>query len=166
MHPVTRARFGLLASVTLLVVLLGTATVWLRRSASPAGAPADLSAVDLRRLASAEVPLDRGRTLVVVLSADCSHCLETARLIGRFDGQTYRLGLYFVILGKPEELEPFFQSIEAWPPYRLASAAEYAEFGGDDPPTIYLLSDGLVQARWAGAAFNLDVLRAALAGLP
>lgn len=117
---------------------------------------------DVRRFASADLPLDRGLALVLFLSMDCSHCLETARLVGGFDAAAHNLGVYLVLLGRPDEVEPFFQTIGARLPYCLAAPQDYAPFVDDVPPTLYLLADGAVRAQWPGGRFNLELLKAEL----
>ena len=117
---------------------------------------------DIGRFASPEFPLNRGLVLLVFLSTDCSHCLETARQIATFDAAAHDLRITFILLGRPAEVEPFFQSVGTWTPYQLATPQDYADFAGEDPPTLYLLSHGSVLAQWSGSHFNLDVLSAEL----
>lgn len=125
----------------------------------PAGAvPEPMQVRDFSRLASPELPLDRGLALVVILAMDCSHCIETARLIGTFDAAAHGLQVYFVLYGDPAEVDPFFATIGTTPPYCLATAEDYADFAGEDPPAIYLLRDGSIRAEWPGTRFNLVVL--------
>jgi hypothetical protein len=153
-----RARVILLVSVAVAaaLALMGLARLLGAPRRNLSAAPARV--LDFERFASAELPLNRGRALVLFLSPTCSHCLETARWVGAFDAEAHGLRVYFAILGKPEEVEPFCQTIEAWLPYFLVTPRDYADFAGDDPPTIYLLHHGRVSAQWPGSRFNLEVL--------
>ncbi len=154
-----RAIFAV--SLTVALLLVGLSLFLLGRQRAAAGAAPEHT-LDVGRFASPEVPLDRGLALVLFLSPDCSHCIEAARLVGTFDAAAHGLRVYYVLLAKPEEIEPFFQSIGHAAPYCLATAPDYAEFAGDFPPTLYLLNDGRVSVRWLGWDFNLKKLSEAL----
>lgn len=150
-----RAGWILLAALVIVIAL----SLILRTLPRPtAAAPGLAPARDFGRFASPELPLDRGRVLVVVLAMDCERCVETARLIGTFDAAAHGLQVYFVLFGPPAEVDPFFATIGTRLPYCLATAADYADFAGEDPPAIYLLKDGAIQAEWPGTSFNLVVL--------
>jgi len=148
----------LVAVVAILVILLALSRMVHTLSPPGGKVPEPTPVRDLSRFASPELPLDRGTALVVVLAMDCSHCIETARLIGTFDAAAHGLQVYFVLFGPPAEVDPFFATIGTRLPYCLATAADYADFAGEDPPAIYLLKDGSIRAEWPGARFNLVVL--------
>lgn len=144
---------GCLVAVIVLALLSVVATL---RPPAPGAEPE--RATDVRRFASPDLPLDQGLALVLFLAMDCPHCVETARMIATFDAAAHGLRVYFMLSGKPEEVEPFLQTLGTWPLYRLVPPGEFAEFVGDDPPAIYLLADGRLRAQWPGRRFNLAAL--------
>jgi len=141
------------------MALLLAAALWVRLARDRRVPAPPVRVLDLSRFASPELPLDRGLALVVFMAMDCAHCIEAAQMIGNADLGAQGVSACFIMLGKPEEVGPFFDRIGAWVPYILTTPADYAEFAGEDPPGIYLLEQGAVRAHWSGSAFNLTVLR-------
>ncbi len=169
-HDAAPARHGprprrrpaaLLLALGLALVLAGVARC--RPGQGRPAAPEQPPPADLRRLASPELSLDQGLTLAVLLSLDCQHCLETARLLAGADTESLGLRVVFLLLGEPRGVDAFFDQVGARVPYALISPADYAEFAGSDPPTLYLLNHGAVAARWSGTGFSLEALRDAAA---
>lgn len=156
-----KMRAILALSLAAALFLFGLTLFLLGRRHAAAGAAPE-HALDVGRFATPELPLDRGLALVLFLSPDCSHCIEAAGLVGTFDAEAHGLRVYYVLLAKPKEVEPFFQTIGHAAPYCLATPQDYAEFAGDFPPTLYLLNHGQVSARWLGWEFNLTKLSEAL----
>jgi hypothetical protein len=150
--------FGVL--IGLLLVTAVMAAILLTRSPAKATPP---PLPDLRALASPEFPIDQGKALVLVLAMDCGHCIQAAEQVGTFDTEANDLHVFFLLYGRDEEVDLFFAQVGKRFPYRLATDQEYADFGGDDPPAVYLLRDGKTRARWMGYRFNLQVLQTELA---
>lgn len=163
MDPEARARakrvaIGLLGFLLVAVVVL--VVVLLNR---PADTKAPPSLPDLTRLASPDFPIDRGTSLVLVLAMDCDHCILAAQHAAAFDAKAYGLDIYCLLYGQPKEVDVFFAKVGAQFAYRLATAQEYADFAGDDPPAVYLLRNGKTQAVWTSYRFEPQALRAELA---
>lgn len=157
-----KARRAIVAAVAVVVLLVAVFRIAhaLHRPSPPATPPPNR---DFSRFASPELPLDRGLALVVVLAMDCGHCRETAKIVGTFDAEALAVGIYFILSGKPEEVDPFFEAIGASVPYHLATMAEYLDLVADEPTAVCLLSNGQMRAEWPPRQFSLRALRDELA---
>ncbi|MBN2449070.1 MAG: hypothetical protein JXR77_01695 [Lentisphaeria bacterium] len=152
---------GILLVLGLAAALAATVALIVFRAPRAEPQPAPDATLDFRRFASPEFPLNQGLALVVFLSADCSHCMETARYVAGLDTEEHGTRVYFVILGEPAEIDSLLHTLGAQLPYCVATPLDYAEFAGDDPPTLYLLRDGRPEARWPGSIFHVDLLHEA-----
>ena len=148
-----RRKWGLAAGLAVLPLLIAL-LLWRRPNTEVPPAPLP----DFSRFASAGMPLDQGLVLVAVLAMDCHNCIETARLIGTFDAAAHDLRVFFILYGEPGELEVFWAEVGTEVPYCMASAHDYAELAGEEPPTMYLLEDGSVRKCFAGNRFSLLIL--------
>lgn len=161
--PEARARakrvvIGLLGFLLVAVVVLVVVLV-----SRPAGRKTPPPLPDLTRLASPDFPIDQGKALVLVLAMDCDHCILAAQQTATFDAKAYGLNVYCLLYGQPEDVDAFFAEVGAQFPYRMATAQEYADFAGDDPPAVYLLRNGKTQAMWISCRYELPALRTELA---
>jgi len=159
---VRKARRAISAVVAVAVLLL--TVFWIvhalgRDSLPVAAGPSR----DFSRFASPELPLDRGLALVVVLAMDCGHCRQTAQMVGTFDAEALGVRIYFILSGKPDEVDPFFAAIGASAPYHLATKGEYLNLVADDPTAVCLLRNGELRTEWPARDFNLRALREELA---
>ncbi len=148
-----RRKWGLAAGLAVLA-FLAVLPLWRRPAAEEPPEPLP----DFHRFAPAGMPLDQGLVLVVVLAMDCHNCIDTARLVGTLDAVAHGLRVFFILYGEPGELDVFWAEVGTEIPYCLASAHDYAELAGENPPAIYLLENGVTREVIPGNSFNLIVL--------
>lgn len=106
-----------------------------------------------------EQDLSRQRCLVAFFSLDCEHCLAAAEILARLGKVPGPPPVYLVFLGGADQVEPFLTKSGANFPYLLASPADFFQFIEAEPPAIYLLKDGEVEAKWGRTDFAFEAVR-------
>ena len=120
------------------------------------------------RFARPDFPVDRGRVLLAFLSLDCEHCRAAATAIGEWRRERVAAApaeppaSFFVFLGAAEDAPAFLRETgTAAVRHMMGDPRDFFAAIADQPPSVYVLHDGQVLARWDGEAFTPAALAAA-----
>lgn len=109
------------------------------------------------------VDLNKGEKLVAVFNLDCEHCQQTAYEMGLLYKENHKKlpELFCLIMGEPEQVDPFFKKAQSGFPYRMISENEFFSLIGNEPPRIYRLLDGRIKDTW-DRHFTMNISKAYL----
>ncbi|MDB5271892.1 MAG: hypothetical protein JWO58_259 [Chitinophagaceae bacterium] len=108
--------------------------------------------------------VDKGTTIVCMLSLECEHCMETARQIGELSREQKIAPVYFLFFGSPGELDHFFDVAKCKFPYKIVEPQVFFPLLGDipSPPRVSVLKEGNIVADYDNDSFSKDKLKKAI----
>ncbi len=118
----------------------------------PISSAADNPFSEFKQFEGAEqVDLTSGEHLVLLVDAECPHCRETTRELGKMKrGQVKLPNVYFLIYGTSslEEVNDFWRVTNTRFPFRRISRKTFMRLLKKRLPTVYLLRHGSVREVW------------------
>ena len=108
--------------------------------------------------------VDKGTSIVCMLSLECEHCMETARQIGELSKEQKLPPVYFLFFGSPGELDHFFDVAKCKYPYKIIEPQVFFPLLGDipSPPRVSVLKEGNIVADFDTDSFSKDKLKKAI----
>lgn len=108
--------------------------------------------------------VDKGTSIVCMLSLECEHCMETARQIGELSKEQKLPPVYFLFFGSPGELDHFFDVAKCKYPYKIVEPQVFFPLLGDipSPPRVSVLKEGNLVADFDTDSFSKDKLKKAI----
>jgi hypothetical protein len=108
--------------------------------------------------------VDKGTSIVCMLSLECEHCMETARQIGELSKEQKLPPVYFLFFGSPGELDHFFDVAKCKYPYKIVEPQVFFPLLGDipSPPRVSVLKEGNIVADFDNDSFSKDKLKKAI----
>ncbi|MDB5258584.1 MAG: hypothetical protein JWM14_3279 [Chitinophagaceae bacterium] len=108
--------------------------------------------------------VDKGTSIVCMLSLECEHCMETARQIGELSKEQKLPPVYFLFFGSPGELDHFFDVAKCKYPYKIVEPQVFFPLLGDipSPPRVSVLKEGNIVADFDNDSFIKDKLKKAI----
>ena len=108
--------------------------------------------------------VDKGTSIVCMLSLECEHCMETARQIGELNKEQKLPPVYFLFFGSPGELDHFFEVAKYKFPYKIVEPQVFFPLLGDipSPPRVSVLKEGNIVADFDNDSFSKDKLKKAI----
>jgi hypothetical protein len=108
--------------------------------------------------------VDKGTSIVALLSLECEHCMETARKIGELSKEQKIPPVYFLFFGSPGELDHFFDVAKYRFPYKIIEPQVFFPLLGDNPspPRISVLKEGNIVADYNFESFSKEKLKKAI----
>jgi hypothetical protein len=108
--------------------------------------------------------VDKGTSIVALLSLECEHCMETARKIGELSKEQKIPPVYFLFFGSPGELDHFFEVAQYRFPYKIIEPQVFFPLLGDNPspPRISVLKEGNIVADYNFESFSKEKLKKAI----
>lgn len=108
--------------------------------------------------------VDKGTSIVCMLSLECEHCMETARQIGELSKEQKLPPVYFLFFGSPGELDHFFEVAKCKYPYKIVEPQVFFPLLGDisSPPRVSVLKEGNIVADFDNDSFSKDKLKKAI----
>lgn len=108
--------------------------------------------------------IDKGTSIVCMLSLECEHCMETARQIGEMNKEEKLPPVYFLFFGSQGQVEPFFDVAKYRFPYRLVEPQVFFPLLGDisSPPRVSVLKEGNIVADFDNDSFSKEKLKKAV----
>lgn len=108
--------------------------------------------------------VDKGTSIVCMLSLECEHCMETARQIGELNKEQKLPPVYFLFFGSPGELDYFFEVAKYKFPYKIVEPQVFFPLLGDipSPPRVSVLKEGNIVADFDNDSFSKDKLKKAI----
>ena len=108
--------------------------------------------------------VDKGTSIVCLLSLECEHCMESARVIGELSKEQKIPAVYFLFFGSPGELDHFFEVAKCKFPYKIIEPQVFFPLLGDNPspPRITVLKEGNSVADFNFETFSKEKLKKAI----
>jgi hypothetical protein len=108
--------------------------------------------------------VDKGTSIVALLSLECEHCMETARKIGELSKEQKIPPVYFLFFGSPGELDHFFEVAQYRFPYKIIEPQVFFPLLGDNPapPRVSVLKEGNMIADYNFESFSKEKLKKAI----
>lgn len=108
--------------------------------------------------------VDKGTSIVCMLSLECEHCMETARQIGELNREQKLPPVYFLFFGSPGELDHFFDVAKCKFPYKIVEPQVFFPLLGDipSPPRVSVLKEGNIVADYDNDTFSTAKLKKAI----
>ncbi|HSZ72213.1 MAG TPA: MauE/DoxX family redox-associated membrane protein [Cytophagaceae bacterium] len=108
--------------------------------------------------------VDKGTSVVCMLSLECEHCMETARQIGELSKEQKLPPVYFLFFGSPGELDHFFDVAKCKFPYKIVEPQVFFPLLGDvpSPPRVSVLKEGNIVADFDNDSFSKEKLKKAI----
>lgn len=108
--------------------------------------------------------VDKGTSIVALLSLECEHCMETARKIGELSKEQKIPPVYFLFFGSPGELDHFFEVAKYRFPYKIIEPQVFFPLLGDNPspPRVSVLKEGNIVADYNFESFSKEKLKKAI----
>jgi len=106
--------------------------------------------------------VDKGITIVALLSLDCDHCLEAAKEIAALQKNKRFPNVYILFLGELNQVATFFAASGLKAHYAIIDPMEFFPFFKKNPPRIVVLNDGNIIGDWESADFTIAKLKEVL----
>jgi len=108
--------------------------------------------------------VDKGTSIVCLLSLECEHCMETAKQIGELSKEQKIPPVYFLFFGSPGELDHFFDVAKYKFPYKIIEPQVFFPLLGDNssPPRISVLKEGNIVGDFNFESFSKEKLKKAI----
>ncbi len=108
--------------------------------------------------------VDKGTSIVALLSLECEHCMETARKIGELSKEQKIPPVYFLFFGSPGQLDHFFEEAKYKFPYKIIEPQIFFPLLGDNPspPRVSVLKEGNIVADYNFESFSKEKLKKAI----
>jgi hypothetical protein len=108
--------------------------------------------------------VDKGTSIVCMLSLECEHCMETAKKIGELNRDQKLPPVYFLFFGSPGELDHFFDVAKCKFPYKIVEPQIFFPLLGDipSPPRVSVLKEGNIMADFDNDSFSKEKLKKAI----
>src|SRR6202012_2430087 len=88
----------------------------------------------------------KGKHILSFMSLTCPHCRIAAKKIHIMNQRNPGIPFYFVLNGKPEDLNRFFEDTHTENiPYCMLKGSHFIYLGGLNLPTIYLVNNSVVE---------------------
>jgi hypothetical protein len=92
--------------------------------------------------------LVKGKYVIAFLSLTCQHCRVAAKKIHIMHQRNPAIPFYFVLNGKPENLDAFYTDTQTQDiPYCMLKGSHFIYLAGVNLPTIYLINNSMVETR-------------------
>ncbi len=98
--------------------------------------------------------VDKGVTIVALLSLDCDHCLEASKEIAVLQKNKQFPNIYILFLGEQNQVAPFFAASGLKAHYTITDPTEFFPFLEKNPPRIVVLNNGNIVGDWEGTDFT------------
>jgi hypothetical protein len=108
--------------------------------------------------------VDKGTSIVALLSLECEHCMETARKIGELNKTQKLPPVYFLFFGNQGQVDPFFEVAKYRFPYKIIEPQIFFPLLGDNPapPRVSVLKEGNMVGDFNFETFSTEKLKKAI----